>query len=103
MEKGPSVTVVKKTTVRRRSSEKKKAIKSGKEKVQVHVSKKERIVRPRSSRTQNKKKETKKRQAFSKESGDKEDNKNSRPDADGHSSKGKYNHAALYGKVYGNR
>ena len=72
MEKGPSVTVVKKTTVRRRSSEKKKARKSGKEKVQVHVSKKERIVRPRSSRTRNKKKETKKIQAFSKESGDSE-------------------------------
>ena len=28
---------------------------------------------------------------------------NSRPDADGHGSKGKYNHASLYTKVYGGR
>ena len=73
MEKGPSVTVGKKTTVGRRSSEKKKARKSGKENVQLHAYQEERVVRPKSSRMQNKKKETRKSQDVSKESGDKED------------------------------
>ena len=51
----------------------KKARKSGKEKVQRHAYQKERVVRPKSSRMQSKKKVTRKRQDASKESGNEED------------------------------